>query len=176
MKIFGALAIALLAGCATTAPQTKAVLATPPTVAKHVEIPNVPFIEQSAGHCGPATLAMAMEWAGHPIAAEELASRVMTPAMKGSLQEDLIGASRREGMMAVKITGMSALLSELDAGHPVIIFENLGLPPPEDSLAPCLRKPFHRASKSRAPSNRKASTSVQKFACRYARTASSLSA
>ena len=127
MKIFGAVAIALLAGCATTAPQTKALLASPPTVARHVDIPDVPFIEQSSGHCGPAALAMAMGWAGHAVSAEELAARVMTPAMNGSLQEDLVSASRREGMMAVKITGMNALLAELDAGHPVIIFENLGL-------------------------------------------------
>ena len=127
MRIFGALAVAVLAGCATTAPQSKAVLEAPPKVAKRIEIPNVPFIEQSAGFCGPATLAMAMSWAGHPIGVDELAPRVMTPSMKGSLQEDLVSASRREGMMAVKITGMSALLSELDAGHPVIIFENLGL-------------------------------------------------
>lgn len=127
MKIYLGLAWLALVGCATTAPQTKAVLQSPPNVANRVEIPGVPFIEQSAGHCGPATLAMAMQWSGHNISVDELAPRLMTPAMKGSLQEDMVSASRREGVMAVKISGMSSLLTELDAGHPVIIFENLGL-------------------------------------------------
>ena len=118
--------ISLTAGC-VTAPQTRALMQRRPDVLEKVEIPNVPFIDQSAGECGPATLAMAMNWAGHPVTVDQISSEVMTPEKKGSLQEDLISASRREGVMAVRIDGTNALIEELAAGHPVIIFENLGL-------------------------------------------------
>jgi hypothetical protein len=120
--------MSLTTSCATTAPQSEAVLRVPPKgLAQNVQISNVPFIEQEAGQCGPASLTMAMHWAGNPITVDKLLPEVMTPEKKGSLQQDLISASRREGMMAVQTEGMPSLLEELAAGHPVIIFENLGL-------------------------------------------------
>ncbi len=127
MRLFFCFALLALAGCATTAPQTKALLMSPPNIAETTEIKNVPFIEQEAGQCGPATLTMAMQWAGRNLTVDQIVPKVMTPEKKGSLQEDMISASRREGMMAIHITGMDALLREIAAGHPVIIFENLGL-------------------------------------------------
>ncbi|MES2966057.1 MAG: PA2778 family cysteine peptidase [Bdellovibrionota bacterium] len=121
------LAIAGLSGCATTAPQSTELLRAPGNVERSASVAGVPFIEQKAGHCGPATLTMAMRWAGHDVAVDEIAPRVMTSAKAGSLQEDMIGATRREGLMAIRLEGLRALLSELSAGHPVIVFENLGL-------------------------------------------------
>jgi tetratricopeptide (TPR) repeat protein len=47
--------------------------------------------------------------------------------MDGSLQTDLISSSRRQGMLAIPIEGLNALIREVAAGHPVIVFENLGL-------------------------------------------------
>ena len=116
------------AGCASRAHQTERVLQTPPLgLPLQAEIPDVPFVNQSAGHCGPATLAMAMNWAGHGVTVDQLVPQVYTPGMKGSLQLDMISASRRNGMMAVQIQGLSSLLTEISAGHPVIVFENLAL-------------------------------------------------
>ncbi|MEK6773559.1 MAG: PA2778 family cysteine peptidase [Bdellovibrionota bacterium] len=117
-----------LAGCVTTARQTEILLKNPPTNLKRsVEIPHVPFIDQAVGHCGPATLAMVMNWNGRPISVQDLASQVYTPGMKGSFQADMISASRRNSMMAVQIEGLPSLLNEVSAGHPVIVFENLAL-------------------------------------------------
>lgn len=118
---------AALSGCATTAPQTKELLASPPKISKEKHIEGVPFIDQKIGECGPASLAMAMSWAGRPVAVDTLAQKVMTTEKGGSLQENLVGAARREGLMAVQISGLKDLLTEVDQGHPVIIFENLGL-------------------------------------------------
>ena len=115
-----------LPGC-VTAPQTREILQHPPHVREKVEIADVPYIEQSVGQCGPATLTMALQWAGHPASIEQIAPEVMTPKKGGTLQEDMISASRREGMMAVRIDGMESLVREIAAGHPVIVFENLGL-------------------------------------------------
>lgn len=116
----------ILSSCATTAPQTKAILRSPPKIASSAEI-KVPFVDQTTGHCGPSTLTMAMQWAGHAVMVDQISQQVMSPKKNGSLQEDLISSCRREGMMGVRLDGMEALLKELDAGHPVIIFENLGL-------------------------------------------------
>jgi tetratricopeptide (TPR) repeat protein len=70
---------------------------------------------------------MAMNWAGKMISVEQISLQTFTPGMKGSLQSDLISASRRNGFMAVPIEGLPALLTEINSGHPVIVFENLAL-------------------------------------------------
>lgn len=117
----------LLLGCVTRAVQTETLLDSPINIPTSYEIKNIPFIDQSVGYCGPATLTMAMNWAGQKISVDEVAAQVYTPGLKGSLQSDLVGASRRQGLIAVPIQDLSALLREVAAGHPVIIFENLSL-------------------------------------------------
>lgn len=118
----------LIASCATPARQTELLLGNPPShLPLSHEIPDVAFVDQSSGYCGPATLTMAMQFAKQSVTVDEVATLVYTPGMKGSLQTDLISASRRQGLMAVQINSLQALLSEIAAGHPVIIFENLAL-------------------------------------------------
>jgi tetratricopeptide (TPR) repeat protein len=68
-----------------------------------------------------------MNWAGKMISVDELAPQVYTPGMRGSLQTDLLSASRRQGLMAIPIQGLPSLMAEVAAGHPVIVFENLAL-------------------------------------------------
>lgn len=116
-----------LSGCATRAVQTETLLADRSSRPAHAETTSVPFENQTAGHCGPATLAMVLRWAGKPVSVDEISKQVYTPGAKGSFQADMISASRRQGMMAVPIEGMPALLDEVAAGHPVIVFENLAL-------------------------------------------------
>lgn len=127
MRTFGILLSFLLVGCATSTPQADALLTKVYDGPSSHVIEGVPFVKQSAGHCGPATLTMALQWAGRNISVDELAPQVYTPGMKGSLQSDMISATRRQGMMAIPIEGFEALLVELRANHPVIVFENLSL-------------------------------------------------
>lgn len=119
--------IFLVSGCVTPAKQTEVILSAPGSLPAFHEIKQVTFIDQTAGYCGPAALTMAMRWAGQKVTLDEVALQVYTPGMQGSLQSDLISASRRQGLMAVSISNLSSLLTEVAAGHPVIIFENLGL-------------------------------------------------
>lgn len=119
--------VILLAGCATPARQTEALLRSRPNVPVRAEVAGVPYIHQESDYCGPASLAMLMQWNHLPMDQDQVAREVYTPGMKGTFQSDLIGASRRHGLMAVPITGMEALLREIAAGHPVIVFENLAL-------------------------------------------------
>ncbi len=115
----------VISACASRGKQTEAFLKSSPGIPSSFEVQEVPFIEQSKNYCGPASVAMVMNWAGHPITADEVATQIFTPGKKGSLQEDILGASRRQGMLAIGIHGLPSLLNEIAAGHPVIVLENL---------------------------------------------------
>src|SRR5687768_13903322 len=125
-KLFLAASLSFLASCASVGVQTRAVLNSPPDIPPRAQIQNVPFENQTQGYCGPSALAMVMQWTGQTITVGEIAPEVYIDGQKGSLQTDLISASRRHGLLAVPIQGMEPLLKELAAGHPVIVFENLG--------------------------------------------------
>jgi len=90
-------------------------------------VANVPFFAQEELQCGPAALAMTLNWSGITVQPSDLISEVFTPDLKGSLQSALIGAARRHGRVAYAITGSEALLAEVSAGNPVIVLVNLGL-------------------------------------------------
>jgi hypothetical protein len=90
-------------------------------------IDKVPFFAQEELQCGPAALAMTLNWSGIEVLPSDLAPEVFTPDLKGSLQSSLIGATRRHGRVAYPFTDREALLAEVSAGHPVIVLVNLGL-------------------------------------------------
>lgn len=119
------LLLALSTGCATRGKQSKAFLASLPDIPPQQQIAGVPFIAQKEFHCGPASVAMLMNWGGHPVSANEIARLMLTPKKKGSFQEDLIGASRRLGFLAIPIYGIPNLMAELAAGNPVVVLQNL---------------------------------------------------
>ena len=121
-------AVLWLSACATVGRQSRAVLrARPSDIPPGARIEGVPFVRQSAGYCGPATLTMAMRHAGSNATIEQVGPEVYTPGKKGTLQLDLVSASRRHGLLAVPVEGVADLLREVAAGHPVIVLENLGL-------------------------------------------------
>ena len=119
--LFSALAL----GCASRTPQSDEVLAAHSE--RTVVLNDVPFIEQASGACGPSSLTMVLRHAAYPALLEEITAQTVTPAAKGTYPADLVGATRRQKAFGVAIQGMPALLRELEAGHPVVIFENLGL-------------------------------------------------
>ena|ERR1017187_5709591 len=116
----------ILSGCATVGRNTEAYLATSPRIPVAIELREVPFIEQTENFCGPASLAMIMNWAGKSTSLDEAGKQIYTPGKAGAFQEDILGAGRREGLLSLSIHGVPALIEELASGHPVIIFENLG--------------------------------------------------
>jgi len=125
--IVGLLLLALslvLSGCGLLS--TGPLLQTPGGPAKAL-VDKVPFFPQEELQCGPAALAMTLNWSGITVQPSDLTPEVFTPDLKGSLQSSLIGATRRHGRVAYPITGSEALLAEVSAGHPVIVLVNLGL-------------------------------------------------
>jgi hypothetical protein len=113
--IFSAAAAA--AGCATVQPASDPGHAVP--------VIQVPFYAQEVDQCGPAALAMALAWSGVDVSPPDLAREVVAPKRRGSLQPDLITAARRHGRIAYPVHGRDELFAEIDAGHPVIVLQNL---------------------------------------------------
>lgn len=87
---------------------------------------EVPFHAQRRDHCGPAALAMVLEHAGDPVSPAELDASAFTEGREGSLQVDVLTAARRRGALAYPVRDLPSLLAELDAGHPVLVLQNLG--------------------------------------------------
>lgn len=115
-----------LSGCASSTKQTDDLYTSRWQTSSSAQN-NAPFINQEAGHCGPATLTMAILSTGKPANLQEITDQIYNPNAKGSLQTDMITSARRQGMLAIQLNGLQALLLELEAGHNVVIFENLGI-------------------------------------------------
>ena len=128
-----ALPLALLAGCATTQPFRA--LGPSEHLPPKVELEDVLFFPQAKYQCGPASLAAALAWSGVPVRPEDLVAQVYSPARQGSLQTDMISATRRHGRVAYPISTMQDVLAELAAENPVIVLQDVGLWRPRWHLA-----------------------------------------
>ena len=115
----------LVVGCAT--PGLDAARVRRSGLPTRAEVANVPFHPQARLYCGPAAMATLIGWSGLPVSQQEMAAQVYTPERKGSLRIDMLSAARRKGRLAVRIDSLPALLREISAGHPVLVFQNLGL-------------------------------------------------
>ena len=93
-----------------------------------VELEATPFFPQTEHHCGPAALATVLRGSGVDVAPGELVAKVYLPDRQGSLQAELVAATRVYGRMPYLIApDIPALLAEIKAGHPVLVLQNLGL-------------------------------------------------
>lgn len=86
----------------------------------------VPFVPQQAFYCGPAALTEIARFWGLEADQESLAKQLFIPGKKGSLAIEMQATSRRLGMLPYPLSkNLSAILSEVDAGNPVLVFQNL---------------------------------------------------
>ena len=118
-------AVLLLGGCAT--PQVAMLDARWPTeLPAQVELADIPFFPQEDYECGPAALAMVAHAAGVDVTPEALVDQVYLPGRKGSLQPEMLVATRRQGLLAYPLNPkVEDILREVAAGHPVLVFQNL---------------------------------------------------
>lgn len=94
----------------------------------HVELTSVAFFPQEDHQCGPAALATVLNAAGAVVTLEELVAQVYLPARQGSLQLELLAATRRHARVPyVLAPQLDTVLHEVAAGHPVLVLQNLGL-------------------------------------------------
>lgn len=122
-----AAAICLMVLAACSAPQTTRLLEERGAGPQAVELTEVPFFPQEDYYCGPAALATVLAWSGLDVTQDDMVPQVYTPGRQGTLRSDVVAAARRNGRLAVPVEDMAALLAELDAGHPVLVFQNLAL-------------------------------------------------
>lgn len=117
-----------LGGCAGLLPQSAQLSDQPPAgLPPRAELREVPFHAQEEFHCGPASLAMALNAAGVGVTPEELVDQVYLPGRKGSLQIEMLAAARRHGLVAYALEPrLTDVLREVAAGTPVITLENYG--------------------------------------------------
>ena len=99
----------------------------PDDVPRRAAVADVPLIKQEDYYCGPASLAMVLQWAGMDVTQAEIAAQAFSPGATGTYLADMVGTARRRGQLAVPISSLADLLGEIAADHPVIIFQNLGL-------------------------------------------------
>lgn len=118
--------VLLLYGCASPEPLLRRHLPQGIPVTD-IELVTTPFYPQTVHQCGPAALAVTLGAAGVEVPPEVLAPQVYLPARQGSLQAELIAATRRHHRVAYVISSrLEALLEELRAGHPVLVLQDLG--------------------------------------------------
>jgi len=114
--LFGAFSL-LLGGCASI---------TPPALESVPELTAVPFFPQTEYDCGPAALATILNASEVAVTPAELIDMVYIEGLQGSLQAELMAATRRFGLLPVPVAPDPAgLLEEIASGRPVLVLQNL---------------------------------------------------
>jgi hypothetical protein len=127
---FAALAALCCLGGCISFPESEALRESPPAgLPPHVELTQVPFHLQDDFLCGPAALAMVFNAAGVSSATvESVKPMVYLPGRQGSLQAEMLGATRRTGLVAYTLAPhLEDVLREVAAGTPVVVLLNLAL-------------------------------------------------
>jgi tetratricopeptide (TPR) repeat protein len=123
LKIFLLGMAVVLAGCANGPPLRDYDLP-----AATVELSDTPFFPQQRYQCGPAALATVLVADGVAVTPDELAPYVYLPERRGSLQAEILAATRRYDRVPYALRpSFDDLLTELTAGTPVLVMMNLGL-------------------------------------------------
>lgn len=113
----------LLSGCASI-PQDVREL--PQDAA--IELEGTPFFPQERFQCGPAALTTVLVQSGAQADIDRLVDEVYLPGREGSLQVELVAASRRYDRIPYIIDGtLETIYAELQDGRPVLVLQNLGV-------------------------------------------------
>ncbi|WP_310679374.1 PA2778 family cysteine peptidase [Hydrogenovibrio sp.] len=121
LGVFLSASLMALSGCGSL-PHSQELTVSP----QQAELTQVPFYAQTKYQCGPAALATVLQHRDQNVLPDDLVSRVYTPQKQGSLQVDMIGAARQQGLVPYPLEpNMQALLTEVAQGNPVLVMQNL---------------------------------------------------
>lgn len=116
------LLILLVSGCAQKN------ISLPIEPGSNILLDDTPFFAQEEYQCGPAALAMILGASGIQVDPEALVPLTYIPERRGSLQLELIAATRNFQRIPFVIEPKAAVLvDELRRGHPVLVLQNYGL-------------------------------------------------
>ncbi|MCJ7591355.1 MAG: PA2778 family cysteine peptidase [Woeseiaceae bacterium] len=114
----------LLSGCSTIPPSVSAYGPAP----SPLELEDTPFYSQQLFQCGPAALMTLLTASGVVTTLDAVTAQVYLPARQGSLQTEILAASRAaERVPYVLAPGLASITGELAAGRPVLVLQNLGV-------------------------------------------------
>jgi tetratricopeptide (TPR) repeat protein len=114
----------LLSGCTSLPPAVQELAAD----AGPIELEDTPFYPQQRYQCGPAALTTVLTMSGANVSLPDIVDKVYLPEKQGSLQVELLAATRTSGRLPYVIDGsLSAIWSELAAGRAVVVLQNLGV-------------------------------------------------
>lgn len=118
------LLLVALGGCASIPADVRDL----PPGSDAIELTGTPFFPQEQFQCGPAALATVLTASGIDTTPDRLVDKVYIPAREGSLQYELLAATRNAGRVAYPIDPtLGAVWAELAAGRPVVVLQNLGV-------------------------------------------------
>ncbi|WP_240935963.1 PA2778 family cysteine peptidase [Billgrantia bachuensis] len=121
-----ALWLMILTGCAST---PRLAESTERALPRQALVDGVPFHSQREYQCGPASLAMILNHSDVDVAMESLIPQVFIPGREGSVQPEMLATVRRHGRIPFVLeNSFDALLTEIAAGQPVVVMQNLSLP------------------------------------------------
>ncbi|MEZ5490481.1 MAG: PA2778 family cysteine peptidase [Gammaproteobacteria bacterium] len=117
-----------LAAC-RSAPQSEALLSeNPRSIPVSAMISDLPFFPQERYQCGPAALATVLSHNDRLTTPAELERFMYLPERQGTFQLEVVAAARSTGRVTYALEPLlKDILIEIDAGNPVIVFQNLGL-------------------------------------------------
>lgn len=116
----------LLSACAGRSPMVMPEATELAHLPDRILLQDVPFHAQDAYQCGPASLAMVLNHRGVAATPDSLKDRVYLPERKGTLQVEMISAARERDLLVYPLDkDLQAILTELAAGNPVLVMQNL---------------------------------------------------
>jgi tetratricopeptide (TPR) repeat protein len=114
-------------GCAAV-PQTLQLSREPGNLPRRILLDEVAFFPQVKYQCGPAALATVLNYSNVDVVPDNLIDKVFIPERNGSLQIEMVATARSYGKLTYPLEKhLKALLTELAAGNPVLVFQNLAL-------------------------------------------------
>ncbi|WP_434940288.1 PA2778 family cysteine peptidase [Shewanella sp. HL-SH8] len=115
-----------MSGCSSVTPQTSQLLANPHNIPLKYQIADVPFYPQEDYFCGPTTLSEVFNFYGVTKTPQQIAPALFIPDLEGSLQIEMVAATRQQGLLAYAESGsLTQLLSLVSENIPVIVLQNL---------------------------------------------------
>lgn len=93
-----------------------------------IELSDTPFFPQDLDECGPAALATVLGASGVAVTPDELVPVLYLPGRRGTLQAEMIAATRRHGRVPYPVPPrLDELLATVAGGTPVLVLQNPGL-------------------------------------------------
>jgi tetratricopeptide (TPR) repeat protein len=92
-------------------------------------VAGLPFYPDDSNYCGPASLAAVLNWSGANTTVAALVPQHDTSLFDGTLQYDLLDATRRAARVAYVLPQqLAAVFAQVAAGIPVMALQRVGAP------------------------------------------------